>query len=204
MIKPLSGPKVNFTGSLEDYQQQIKSKKEPKYQLTLSAGNDCPPAQKPTFKQGVAGIFKGFNNITGLIGGIAKGAVKGVAFGALAGVVAKNFKQNTSTIIKENGKTSKALAFGGFIKDTIGDLWGFVGKALTGIGQAFQKAPIDALKDVASLPKKYMNYLGKGNKAAKAIAIGVGVTTLVASVLEAKVHANRKNADVDHSLNLSH
>ena len=205
MIKPLSSSNVNFTGSLEDYQQQIKNKKEPKYQLTLSPGSDYVPVQseKPSLKKGIAGIFKGFNNIAGIIGGAVKGVAKGIAFGALAGVVAKNFKENLSTTIKEGGKKVKSVAFGQFIKGTVGDLWKFVGNVFTGIGNAFQQTPKEAFKNLKELPKKYMEYLGN-SKAVKAVAIGVGVLTLAGSILKAKVQANRKNADIDHSLNLKH
>ena len=207
MIKPLqSVSNVAFKSSLEDYQDQIKNKKEPKYQLTLSPGSDYAPEQKPSFKKGVAGIFKGFNNITGVIGGTAKGIGKGIVFGSLAGVVAKNFKENLSTAVKENGKKVKSLAFGQFIKGTVGDLWSFAGNALKAIPEAFKKAPTDSLKSIKDIPKKFWNYMGKDhtNKSVKAVAIGVGVAVLGYNILKAKVLANRKNANIDHSLNLKH
>lgn len=205
MIKPLKNYSgVAFKSGLEDYKQQVKNG-TPKYQLTLSPGSNPPPAQKKSLKSGLAGIAKGFNNITGVAAGAAKGIGKGIIFGSLAGVVAKNFKENLSSAVTEEGaKKIKNLAFGQFFKGMVKDLWSFVGKSFTKIGEAFQQTPKDTLKDIVKLPKKYMEYLGKGNKAVKAAAIGVGALTVAGSILSAKIKANRKNADIDHSLNLKH
>ena len=206
MIKPLqSVSNVAFKSGLEDYQQQIRDKKEPRYNLVLSPGADAP---RPTVKSGIAGIFKGYNNITGMIAGTAKGLACGAVLGGLTGAVVKNFKENSKTIIDETGRRTRNVQFWKFLSDTSGDIVKCAGSAVKRIGEVTQMplktVPGTLLKDLASLPGKYMKYLGKGNKLAKVLAIGVGAGTLVYNILKAKVHANRKNADVDHSLNLKH
>jgi len=206
MIKPLnSASSLAFKGSLEEYQQQIKNKVNPKYNLVLTPGSDAP---KPSVKRGLAGIFKGYNNITEVVKGTAKGLVSGAAIGALTGAVIKNFKENSSTIVTETGKKIHNVQFGKFIGDTVKDIINCGKSALKRIGEVTQKplieVPKEFIKDIVGLPGKYMKYLGRGNKLAKVAAIGVGLGVLGYNIVKAKVQANRKNADVDHSLNLKH
>ena len=205
MIKPLdnvSSVAFRSKSGFEDYQEQIKNKKEPRYQLTLSPGVD-EYGNKPGIKSGVAGIFKGFNNIAGIVSGTAKGLAKGILFGSLAGVAAKNWKETTSVVVNEAGKNIRKTDVKGFINGTLGDIFKFVGGVFRAIPEAFKKPPTETLKSLTSLPKKFFKYLGK-SKAVKGIAIGVAALTLVYNIIKSKVEANRKNADIDHSWHLKH
>jgi len=202
MIKPLNGvSNVAFKSSLEDYQAQIRDKKEPKYQLVVSPSSEA--AKTPGFKQSVAGVFKGFNNVSGIATGVAKGIGKGILFGGLAGVVAKNYKQASQVVLNEAGKKVRSTNLKGFIKGVCGDLGNFAGKIFKSIPNIFSKSPLENLKSLKDLPKRYFEYLGKG-KAVKAIAIGVAAITLGYNIVKSKIQANRKNADIDHSWNLKH
>ena len=204
MIKPLNSvSNVTFKGGLEDYQDQIKNKVTPKYQLTLSPGSDYVPPQKKSFKQGVANIFKGFNNVTGVAAGTVKGVCKGILFGSLAGVVAKNWKDKTMLVANEAGRKIPRTDIKGFIGGTFGDLFEFVGKTLKAIPETFSKAPTESLKNIKELPKKYFEYLGK-SKAVKGVAIGVAALTLGYNIITSTTPAPRTTANIDHSWNLKH
>ena len=203
MIKPLNSvSNVTFKSGLEDYQDQIRNKVEPKYQLTLSPGSDYVPPKK-SFKQGVANIFKGFNNVTGVASGTVKGAVKGILFGSIAGAAAKNWKDKTTTVITEAGKKIPKTDVAGAIGNTIGDIFGVISKAFKAIPEVFSKTPKETWNNIKGLPGKYIAYLGE-SKAVRGIAIGVAALTLVYNIVKSKIHANRKNADIDHSWNLKH
>ena len=203
MIKPLNSfSTMSFKGGLEDYQSQIKNKQEPKYNLVLTEGTDFHP-QKPSVTKGLAGIFKGYNNVTSFASGVSNGLLKGVTFGSLAGVVAKNWKNNTVKVITNESKAVPRLSVKNFVKGTIGDVFGFVKNTFKAIPKVFSQSPIETLNSIKNLPGKYFKYLGE-SKAVKGIAIGVGVGTLAYNLLKAKVEANRKNANVDHSLGLKH
>ena len=205
MIKPLNSiSSVAFTNSLDNFKEDIKNKKEPTYGVVLSPGTDNNPAPRRTLKQRFAGIFKGFNNVSGIATGALKGTARGIAFGCLAGVLAKNFKDATTKTVNELGKTVRKTELTKFFKGTFEDLFNFVGKTFKAIPSIFSKAPTESLKDIKDLPKKYMDYLGKGNKAVKAIAIGTAALTLGYNIIKSKVQANRKNANIDHSWNLGH
>ena len=205
MIKPLnnvSNVAFRSKSGFDDYQEQIKSKKEPRYQLTLSPGSsEC--VNKPGVKSGVAGIFKGFNNVAGILKGTANGLARGVVFGSLAGVAAKNWKDTTSVVVNEAGKNIRKTDIKGFINGTLGDIFKFASGVIKAIPEAFKKPPTETLKSLTSLPKKFFKYLGT-SKAVKAVAIGVGALTLVYNIVKSKIEANRKNADIDHSWNLKH
>lgn len=203
MIKPLNSfSTMSFKGGLEEYQSQIKNKQEPKYNLVLTEGTDFHP-QKPSVKKGLADIFKGYNNVTSFVSGVGKGLVGGVTFGSLAGVVAKNWKDNTVKVVTNESKAVSRLSVKNFIKGTAGDVFGFVKNTFKAIPKVFSQSPVETLKSIKDLPGKYFKYLGE-SKAVKAVAIGVGVGTLAYNILKARVEANRKNANVDHSLGLKH
>ena len=91
-------------------------------------------------------------------------------------------------------------SFGGIVKDTgkvLAKAFGFIPSIIT-------KSPLQNVKSLTSLPSKFYGKYLKGHKATAAIATVAGLAVLGFNVVKGKVKANRKNADVDHSVNQGH
>ncbi len=136
-------------------------------------------------------VLKSYNNVTNTAAGIARGTVEGTIGVALTGVIAKNIKQSKGSI----WGTIKGIG-----KDTIKAGT----KAIMSLPSLFTKTPIQngkkALETYKNFFKKYM----KGNKVPAAIALGVGAAIFAVRTIQGKIHANQKNADIDHKTNMGH
>ena len=194
MIKPLNNvSNVTFGNGLDKYQEQIKSKVTPEYNLVISPGSEAQEKPKKSFKEGIADVFKGYNNTVNSVKGVVKGTIEGIALGGLAGIVVKNI----------NG--AKKSTNKNVIAGVLSDVFGFAGKAFSGISKVFKQSPMKSFKDALKVPVKYFkNYLGKSNVVAGLVAVGVAGAVFATNIIKSKINANRKNADVDHSLNLKH
>ena len=159
-----------------------------------NAQTEAAPKEKLTFetaKKKVFNVVKGFNTATGTTAGAIKGGIfGGLTLGAV-GIIGKNIKEAKSNIWQ---------SFGGIVKDTgkvIGKAFGFIPSIIT-------KSPLQNVKSLTSLPSKFYGKYLKGHKATAAIATVAGLAVLGFNVVKGKVKANRKNADVDHSVNQGH
>lgn len=159
-----------------------------------NAQTEAAPKEKLTFetaKKKVFNVVKGFNTATGTTAGAIKGGIfGGLTLGAV-GIIGKNIKEAKSNIWQ---------SFGGIVKDTgkvLAKAFGFIPSIIT-------KSPLQNVKSLTSLPSKFYGKYLKGHKATAAIATVAGLAVLGFNVVKGKVKANRKNADVDHSVNQGH
>lgn len=161
-------------------EEQVLEEQQPKKKLNLT-----------DIKHKLLNLFKGFNNVSDT----TKGAVKGVAFGSIAaagvGVVGKSIKD-------AEGKIAGTLANIG--KDAFAGIKGVV----TFIPKLITKAPIDNAKDLITLvPRFFTRYL-KGHKGIAALSALTAAGVIAFNVVQGKIKANKKNADLDHKLNHGH
>lgn len=191
----ISAPKTSDDTEVKEVPKET-AKEAPKEVLEgkeeVKQGEDTE--KKLTFKdvkKKAFNVVKGFNTATGT----TMGAIKGVIFGGLVlgatGIVGKNIKVAKSNIWKTAG---------GILKDTTKVL----GKALGFIPSLITKSPLQNVKDVSSVPKKFYGTYLKGHKATAAIATAIGLGVLGFNVVKGKMKANCKNADVDHATNMGH
>ncbi|MBQ2984771.1 MAG: hypothetical protein IJD57_08265 [Candidatus Gastranaerophilales bacterium] len=159
-----------------------------------NAQTEAAPKEKLTYetaKKKVFNVVKGFNTATGTTAGAIKGGIfGGLTLGAV-GIIGKNIKEAKSNIWQ---------SFGGIVKDTgkvLAKAFGFIPSIIT-------KSPLQNVKSLTSLPSKFYGKYLKGHKATAAIATVAGLAVLGFNVVKGKVKANRKNADVDHSVNQGH
>lgn len=159
-----------------------------------NAQTEAAPKEKLTYetaKKKVFNVVKGFNTATGTTAGAIKGGIfGGLTLGAV-GIIGKNIKEAKSNIWQ---------SFGGIVKDTgkvLAKAFGFIPSIIT-------KSPLQNVKSLTSLPSKFYGKYLKGHKATAAIATVAGLAVLGFNVVKGKVKANRKNADVDHSINQGH
>ena len=152
------------------------------------------PKKKLTFadlKKKVFGVVKGFNTTTGTVGGVVKGGIfGGLALGA-TGIVAKNIKVAESNIWKSISGIAK-------------DAGKVLKKVVCAIPAAITKSPLENIKNLSSVPKKFYSEYLKGCKGVGAIATVVGLGVLAFHTIKGKIKANEKNADVDHKVNTGH
>ena len=196
MIKPInSASAVHFGNGLEKYQEQVKANIEPEYNLVITPGSSAPKPRKG-FKESIADTYKSINNTTSIIGGAVKGLVEGVIIGGVFGVVAKNIKDNRA-VMKNVEDGAKEAVKQTSLKDTaIGCI-----KDVANCAINILKTIPEKIKD---LPKKYSEYLGKDSAKIKAAIAGIIIITTAVNIIKAKIQANRRNADIDHSLNIRH
>lgn len=199
MIQPLQPNIINFKGveaspALKARVEVQKIQQEPQKEATV----EKEPKKKVSIaetcrntKKGVVGFFKGVNNTTGVTSGIVRGAAEGVVTTAAVGMIAKACKDQNFHIFKTAGQIAKDASSALF------EVVKFVPSIMT-------KAPIENIKTISSLPGKFYKTYLKNNKGAAAIATVVGIAILAFRVIQGKVKANKKNADLDHKTNLGH
>lgn len=147
-------------------------------------------------KKGVTDVFKGFNNVTNVSAGAIRGAAEGVVATAAVGVIAKACKEQDFHIFK----TAKQI-----LKDCGSGIW----SALKFVPSLITKSPLENIKSITTLPlkfygtKKIDGYL-KGHSGIAAIATAVGAAVLALRIIQGKITANQKNADIDHKTNQGH
>lgn len=134
---------------------------------------------------------KGYNNITGTAQGVGRGLVEGTVAAGVIGLFGKNIK---------NSQNSFFGTFKGIGSDTIKG----IGKALNFIPSLITKSPLENAKNLIGTPKKFFGEYLKGNKLTATLA-GVGAVGLLAfRTIQGKMHANLRNANVDHKTNTGH
>lgn len=142
-------------------------------------------------KKGIINTLKNFNTTTNTTLGFIKGLIFGSITTSVVGVMGKNIKDSkgqiwgtTIGILKDAGK--------GIIK------------TVESAPSLITKAPIENIKTLSKLPKKFYKEYLKGNKTTAAIATTLGLGILAYNTLKGKIVANKKNADVDHYTNTGH
>ena len=152
------------------------------------------PKKKLTFadvKNKFFNIVKGVNTATGTTTGVAKGTLfGGLALGA-TGVVAKNIKEANSNIWKSI--SGIAVDTGKVLK-----------KAVCSIPDVVTKSPLENLKNLTSVPKKFYSQYLKGHKGIALAATVVGLGVLAFHTVKGKIKANEQNANIDHKVNTGH
>lgn len=135
--------------------------------------------------------LKGFNNVTTTSYGVAKGVVEGGVAAALIGVLGKNIK---------NSENSFSGTIGGILKD----LGHGAAEAIGAVPALITKAPLENAKSLIKLPNKFFKEYLKGHKLTAAFATSAAVGILAYQTIRGKMHANLKNADVEHRTNTGH
>ena len=143
-------------------------------------------------KRGITNIIKGFNNVTNTSSGIIRGVVDGICTAALVGTFAKNLKEHDSKFFQ---------TIGGTIKDIVKETWKIVKLVPSFIIDVVKS---DSLKTLLKEPSRLWNDNIKGNPKAGAAVILSGIAVFLLRTFQGKVNANRKNANLDHSLNEGH
>ena len=147
--------------------------------------------EKTSIKKKFINIIKSVNEVTSTTKGVAKGTVECIGVTALIGLVGKNIKESNANIFK----TLK-----GVISDSAKAAW----EIIKFVPAILTKAPVENLKNIASLPVKfYKNYL-KNNKATAALSTIAGLGILTYRTIQGKINANIKNANVDHATKTQH
>ncbi len=145
-------------------------------------------------KKSVTNVIKGANNVTSISKGAIQGTLEGAVLASIIAVVSKNY-------IKGNGKILETLkAFGEDIKTMF--------KAIPGaIKKAYVNSPKDNLSDIfksaKSAPRKIYN-AAKAHKKIAAVASGVMALMIAFRTIQGKMHANKRNAEIDHNTNQGH
>lgn len=207
MIQPLKyssnikfGNYETFDNSklFKDFQQKpvtTLKKQEIQNDVTnLNTTTEKPQKEESVFskaKRGLINTLKNYNTTTNTALGVAKGVVFGSITAGAIGVLGKNIKDSKGQILG---------TLTGIIKDTKNG----IAKAILASPSLITKAPIDNVKTLAKVPKKFYKEYLKGNKATAAIATLAGLSVLAFNTLKGKIIANKKNADVDHYTNTGH
>lgn len=212
MIKPIKFPfEPAFRANLGEQQKTINNNQQQtqtESQNTINTQNSAPEcATKPLtkfqlLKHKTLDFLKGFNNVTNTTQGAVKGVVEGAVATTVVGVIGKNIKESEGQI------SGTLLGIGKDITKGLKHAVGFIPSLLT-------KSPVENLKNVVTLPKKfygkgYLNVLNKAgegatsHKGTAAIATLVGVGVLALRTIQGKISANEKNADLDHKTNHGH
>ena len=188
MITPVKldslNSRVNF-GNESNLYSDFNSKK-----LLEETPKDSPVSGVKEKAKGVRNGFlnflKGINDVTNTTQGFVRGVAEGAAATAVVGILGKSIKEAKGDIAGTIGNSLKYT--GKCAKKAIG----FIPKLIT-------EAPIENLKSVITLPKRfYKDFLGKGNKLAAAAATVIGLGVLGFRTLQGKLFANKANSEIDH------
>ena len=147
-------------------------------------------------KKGITNIFKGVNNVAGVTGGVAKGVAAGSLATLAFGVVGKAVSESKDL----NGLEVLTHIVGETIKDTAKGVW----EAVKFVPSVITKSPLENIKTIGSLPKKFYTTYLKGHKRIAIAATAIGLGVLAYNAIKGKIKANEKNADLDHKTNLGH
>ena len=205
MISPIKANSLNFKGveqqepaqrlfkAVQEYSKPPVVQGENKPELNAEKKNISDTFEKTKTK--VVDTFKTINTATG----VSKGAIAGVAKGAtVTGVIALLGKNIFS------GEGLKTNSFGKVITGVVKDLGKVSKKLLNVIPSLITKSPLENTKNLLNtVPNFYKNYL-KGHKMIALIATLAGACTVALNTYLGKINANRKNADIDHSVNTGH
>lgn len=201
MIQPLQSHSISLKGA--ELSPALKARIEAQNNQQKAVAVDEQPKKKfsvseayQNVKKGIVGFFKGVNNVTNVASGVTRGIAEGAAATAVVGVAGKAIKgakdsQGLKVISDIAVSTVKDFAIGAW--ETIK----FIPSILT-------KSPIDNIKTVSSLPKKFYGTYLKNNKTVAIVATAVGLGVLAFRTIQGKVNANEKNADLEHKTNLGH
>ena len=153
----------------------------------------CGEVKKSAFD-----VIKKFNSVSGVTAGTARGIVEGAALTGGVAVVGKALSEARSE------KGLKVL--GKIVGSIFSDCW----KGIKGIGVWCKNVVVDAtplykqIGSAFSAPKRfYTNYL-KGHKAVGVAATVAGLGLLAGRIIQGKLQANERNADIDHKTNRGH
>lgn len=192
MIQPLQlNSNISFraTTETEDVAQKTAIETEATVETEKQTNSLQDKFEKT--KKGAADVIKGFNNVTNVTGGTVRGVIEGTAGLIAVGVFAKNLKDNSGHLFKTIG-------------GTLTDAFKGIGKAIKFIPNIITKSPLDNVKTLASLPKNFYCKYMKGHSGAATIATAIGLGILAYRSILGKIHANNKNANLDHKLNRGH
>ena len=142
-------------------------------------------------KKGVTNFVKKINNVTNVTQGVTRGVIDGVIATTAVGVLGKACKENNFNVI-------------GILKDTIKDVAQNAWSAIKFIPSIVTKSPLENATTILSLPKKFYSSYLKDHKAIAVLASVVGACVLAGRIIQGKVSANEKNADLDHKTNQGH
>ncbi len=196
MIKPIKNS-ISF-GNFKEFQNSLKQggNYAPKMngkvnEAAVQTAQTTP--KKLTFKQRVLNVFKGFNRVTGVASGAARGVADGVILAGSVGFIGRNIKRANGNI----GKTITGMFNdAGKIIKTV-----FSHKPITSL---ITKAPIENLKTLKSIPAKFYKSCMKGNKLTSLAVVGTFLGAVAFRTIQGKLIANKKNADIDHYTNNKH
>ena len=155
-------------------------------------------------KLGFMNIVKDFNNVKNVGSGFLTGAAEGVTAGALVATVGKNLAKAKALVPKDTLPENYPYIKTTFktIGGTISDILSTVFKVIKHLPDIYTKAPRENLKTALSLPGKFINYIG--DKKLIAISALIALGFIAFRTIQGKIHANRENASLDHSLNEGH
>jgi len=205
MIQPIK-QRVNFQGGTyqgvhevpEMYKNVAKNTKQtqpiPTFDSEIQIQEDSKKKDKGFFRNikfGFMNIAKGFNNVKDMASGAVRGAVEGLALGSLVGTFGYNYK---------NKKGEFFATLGGTVKNIADEGWKFIKNVPSIITK---RTPLNTVTTVLKEPFKQFKKL-KGNNLTIAASVITALSVLSLRVIQGKINANKKNADIDHSLNEGH
>ena len=195
MIKPI---KQNLTfnavksgSNLYDSVTQYAKTPEPQVENNINQ-NKSFTTSVHSAKTGFMNLMKGFNNVTNTSSGAIRGIAEGLGAAALVGTFAKNLKEHDSKFFP---------TLGGVIKDIAKEAWTIIKLVPSFVVDVIKT---DSLQKLIHEPSRLWNEHIKGNPKAAAAVILSGLTVFALRTFQGKINANRKNANIDHSLNEGH
>lgn len=204
MISPIQNT-VSFTG-MQDFMQKTSNKTPENVNVqnvtvAESKNEDVinieskEVKKKPTFKQRVLGILKGYNNITRTSGGVVKGITDGAILAGAVGFIGRNIHKSKEA----NYNVGKII--GGMFSDAGKIIAHITTKTIPHI---FTKAPIENLKNFGAPIATFYNKCMKGNKATSALAVTLFAGAVAFRTIQGKMIANKRNAEIDHHTGEKH
>ena len=205
--------------------QQTQSKPaEVKVSEAVSKNKKTIKEHLHNFKLGVMNFYKGFNKIKepaiGIIRGIGEGVVSAVAVGTVGANLSKSKKSVAETMknvaesaaneAKESAKNVENYPLGKVLLKTLGGTITDVAKSVWGavkyIPKMFNQNLKSTFKEMGQLPAKFIKYMNETTGAKKLTVLSslAGIGFIAYRAVEGRIHANKKNANIDHALNEGH